>query len=92
MHQGNEPLLVDIRKLWNQALIVNRPGRGRDEIGSDVASGLADVESYGQMTPANPDFVERLKAEAPMNDADQGPSSVARRKGTRTIQHSRNRD
>lgn len=71
MHQGNEPLLADIRKLWKPALIVNRPGRPRDQIGSDVASGLADMEAYGQMTLANPDFIERLKTDAPMNEADR---------------------
>jgi 2,4-dienoyl-CoA reductase-like NADH-dependent reductase (Old Yellow Enzyme family) len=71
MDQGNEPLLADIRKLWKWALILNRPGRPRDQIGTDVASGLADLESYGQMILANPDFIVRLKADAPMNDADR---------------------
>lgn len=27
MHFGNEALLADIRRLWHQTLIVNRPGR-----------------------------------------------------------------
>ena len=71
MHQGNEPLLTDIRKLWKQALIVNRPGRPRDQMGADVVTGLADLEAYGQMVLANPDFVARLKAGAPMNEADR---------------------
>lgn len=71
MHQGDELLLADIRKLWQQPLILNRPGRPRDQIGADTASGLADLESYGQMILANPDFVARLRADAPMNDADR---------------------
>lgn len=71
MHQGNEPLLTDIRKIWRGILILNRPGRPRDRIGADVASGVADLESYGQMVLANPDFIERLKAGAPMNGADR---------------------
>jgi len=71
MHQGNESLLNDIRKLWKGPLIVNRPGRPREQIGSDVASGLADLESYGQMVLANPDFVERLKTNSAMNEADR---------------------
>ncbi|MDR0673816.1 MAG: alkene reductase [Zoogloeaceae bacterium] len=70
-HQGNEPLLAAIRKLWRGRLIVNRPGRPREQIGDDVKSGLADLEAYGQMALANPDFVERLKANAPMNEADR---------------------
>jgi len=69
MHLGNEPLLADIRKLWKGALIVNRPGRPREQIGADLAAGLADLEAYGQMVLANPDFVERLKSNAPMNAA-----------------------
>ena len=35
-----------------------------------MASGLADLEAYGQMVLANPDFVARLKTGAPMNEAD----------------------
>ncbi|MGJ7499493.1 alkene reductase [Variovorax sp. ZT5P49] len=70
MHLGNEALLGDIRKLWKGSLILNRPGQARDRIGADVASGLADLEAYGQMVLANPDFVTRLKTGAPMNAAD----------------------
>lgn len=71
MQQGNEPLLADIRKLWKGTLILNRPGRLREQIGADLASGLADLEAYGQMVLANPDFVARLKDSAPMNEADR---------------------
>lgn len=71
MHQGNEPLLADLRARWRGTLIVNRPGRTRDAIGADVATGLADLEAYGQMVLANPDFITRLKTGAPMNDAQR---------------------
>lgn len=67
MHQGNEPLLADLRQLWRGTLILNRPGRPREQVGSDVTSGLADMEAYGSMVLANPDFVTRLKTNAPMN-------------------------
>ncbi|WCM88316.1 alkene reductase [Acidovorax sp. NCPPB 3576] len=70
MHVGDEALVADIRKLWRGTLIVNRPGRTREQIGTDLASGLADLEAYGQMVLANPDFVERLKTNAPMNAPD----------------------
>ncbi|MCY1669682.1 alkene reductase, partial [Novosphingobium sp. SL115] len=70
MHQGDEPLLGDVRQIWRQPLILNRPGRPREDIGTDVASGLADLESYGQMILANPDFVARLKVGAPLAQAD----------------------
>jgi 2,4-dienoyl-CoA reductase-like NADH-dependent reductase (Old Yellow Enzyme family) len=71
MHQGDERLLADLRKLWRGKLIVNRPGRPRDRIGADVAAGLADLEAYGQMILANPDFIARLKSGAPLNEADR---------------------
>ncbi|MPW23679.1 alkene reductase [Paraburkholderia sp. CNPSo 3157] len=71
MHQGNEPLLADIRKLWQGTLVLNRPGRPREHVGADLATGLADLEAYGQMILANPDFVARLKSSAPMNEADR---------------------
>ncbi|MGX7873870.1 alkene reductase [Mesorhizobium sp. ORM6] len=70
MHLGNEALIDDIRKLWHQSLIINRPGRQRDQIGTDVASGLTDLEAYGQLVLANPDFVARLKTNAAMSEAD----------------------
>jgi N-ethylmaleimide reductase len=71
LHAGDEQLVGDIRALWKQPLIVNRPGRPRDRIGADVASGLADLEAYGQLVLANPDFVTRVKADAAMNEADR---------------------
>lgn len=71
MDQGDEALLTDIRRIRTGTLILNRPGRPRAMIGADVASGVADLESYGQMVLANPDFVARLKANAPFNQADR---------------------
>lgn len=71
MHQGNEQLLSDIRQLWTTRLILNRLGRQRADIGKDVASGLADMEAYGQMILANLDFLARLKANAPLNEANR---------------------
>jgi N-ethylmaleimide reductase len=68
---GDEELLGDLRALWKQPLVLNRAGRPRDQIGSDLATGIADLEAYGQMVLANPDFVERLKTGAPMNEADR---------------------
>jgi 2,4-dienoyl-CoA reductase-like NADH-dependent reductase (Old Yellow Enzyme family) len=68
---GDTRLLADLRRLWRGGMILNRPGRPRDQIGADVASDRADLESYGQMVLANPDFIERLKTGAPMNTADR---------------------
>jgi N-ethylmaleimide reductase len=71
MDQGQEALLADIRRLWTGTLILNRPGRPREGIGGDIATGLADLESYGQMVLANPDFVTRLQSGLPFNEADR---------------------
>lgn len=71
MHQGDEALLADSRQLWQRTLILNRPGRPRAQIGADIDAGLADLEAYGQMVLANPDFVERLKRNAPLSEADR---------------------
>jgi N-ethylmaleimide reductase len=71
VHAGDEQLVGDVRTRWKQSLIVNRPGRSCDQIGADVALGLADLEAYGQMVLANPDFVARLKAGAWMNEANR---------------------
>jgi len=71
IHNGDERLMADLRARWRQALVLNRPGRPRDQIGADIASGLADLEAYGQMVLANPDFIVRLRNDAPMNEADR---------------------
>ncbi|HET8597556.1 MAG TPA: alkene reductase [Castellaniella sp.] len=70
-HQRDEALLGDIRRLWKNPLMLNRAGRPRDQIGADVVSGLADLESYGQFVLANPDFRARLQAQADLNPADR---------------------
>jgi len=70
VHYGEESILHDLRSLWGQAFILNRPGRPREDIGEDVASGLADLESYGAMVLANPDFIERIRLGSPLTVAD----------------------
>lgn len=83
VHYGDDDILHDFRKLWGRALILNRLGRPREDIGKDIASGLADLESYGAMLLANPDFIERVSTGAPLNTADhsvyfgQGPDGPA---------------
>ncbi|MCQ0969531.1 alkene reductase [Paracoccus sp. TK19116] len=66
---GNEALLGDIRRNFDGVLILNRPGRPRDQIGNDIDAGLADIEALGVMALANPDLPYRLKTGAALNDA-----------------------
>jgi 2,4-dienoyl-CoA reductase-like NADH-dependent reductase (Old Yellow Enzyme family) len=68
LHFGNETLLADIRKAFGGVLIVDRPGRARDQVGADIAAGVADMEALGTMALANPDLVLRLKTDAPLNE------------------------
>ncbi len=70
VHYGEDDILHDFRRIWNQAIILNRPARPREDIGKDIASGLADLESYGAHILANPDFIERIVLDAPLNTAD----------------------
>lgn len=63
-------LLDDIRGLWPNALLLIREGRTLDEIGADVEAGRADVAPVAKWALADPDFVDRLRASAPLNDPD----------------------
>jgi N-ethylmaleimide reductase len=70
MHLGNEELLQDIRSLWSKPLLVNRAGRALEDLSTDLDKGLADIVPVGVWSLANPDFAERLRAGAPLNEAD----------------------
>src|SRR5690606_24305220 len=70
VHGGNEALVRDIRRLWPNALLLNRPGRALAELAADVETGLADVVTIARWALANPDFVERVRVGAPMNEPD----------------------
>lgn len=70
LHGGDDEFLREIRSAWPHALLVNRAGRPLEQIATDVDAGLADVAPIGAWALANPDFVERLKAEAPLNPGD----------------------
>lgn len=65
--RGEDPLLAEMRDRFRGTLVLNRPGRQRDQIGADVAAGLADIEALGVLALANPDLPERLKRDAPLN-------------------------
>ncbi|KAB7672192.1 alkene reductase [Bacillus sp. B1-b2] len=71
MHFGNESLLQEIRQLWSQALLVNRAGRTLDQLTVDLDNELADVITVGTWMIANPDFVERMKLDTPLNTPDK---------------------
>lgn len=70
--QGSDDALLRwARPRWPTALMVNRPGRPRDQIAMDIDAGLADLASIGTFALANPDVVARLKTGAPFNDPDR---------------------
>jgi len=69
-HLGNDRLLADLRARWSQKLLVNRNGRPLEALGDDIDHGLADIVPVGKWGLANPDFVERLKTGAALNEMD----------------------
>jgi N-ethylmaleimide reductase len=71
MQGQDDDLLREIRDRWPTALVVNRGGRTRQQLTSDLDSGLADIITVGQWALANPDLVERLRRDAPLNEADR---------------------
>lgn len=58
-----------IRQHFRGPLILNSDYDG-DRAQADIASGLADAISFGRPFLANPDLVERLRTNAPLNPAD----------------------
>ena len=70
VHGGNEGLVRDIRRLWPNALLLNRGGQALEKLATDVESGLADVVTIGRWALANPDFLERYRIGAPLNEPD----------------------
>lgn len=71
LHIGDDDLLRSLRDLWPTALLLIRFGRTREQIAADIDAGLADLAPLGQFALANPDVVERLRADAPLNEADR---------------------
>lgn len=67
----SDGLLAELRRAFGGVVIVNRPGRTREHVGSDVDAGLADIEALGVMALANPDLVQRLKTNAQLNPVRQ---------------------
>jgi 2,4-dienoyl-CoA reductase-like NADH-dependent reductase (Old Yellow Enzyme family) len=69
-HLGDDELLASFREVWPTAVLVVRYGRDRDGIAADIDKGLADIAPLGRFALANPDIVERLRTDAPLNDLD----------------------
>jgi N-ethylmaleimide reductase len=71
----DEPLLKALRRIWPGVLIVN-PSNLLETAATDRAAGQrwldhgADLISYGRAYLTNPDLVERLRTELPLNPAD----------------------
>ncbi len=69
-HAGDDDLLRDIRRLWPNALLVNRGNRPLEALGADIEAGLADMAPVARWALANPDFIERIRHDAPLNELD----------------------
>jgi N-ethylmaleimide reductase len=60
---------LSLRPLWPGVFMCNHGYQGASG-NAAVASGRADLVAFGALYIANPDLVERLRAEAPLNSAD----------------------
>ncbi|MBQ7804835.1 alkene reductase [Rhodococcus sp. (in: high G+C Gram-positive bacteria)] len=69
-HVGDDELLRSLREMWPTAMLVVRFGRTREQIADDIDAGLADIAPLGQFALANPDVVDRLRRDAPLNALD----------------------
>lgn len=69
-HVGDDELLRSFRDVWLTAILVVRYGRTREQIADDIEAGLADIAPLGRFALANPDVVERLRTDAPLNEVD----------------------
>ena len=63
------PVRPAIRKAFHGPLIVNS-GYTRETAEAAIASGAADLVAFGALYIANPDLVERFRANAPLNPPD----------------------
>jgi N-ethylmaleimide reductase len=71
VHLGDEALLRGIRDRWTGGLVLNRAGAELDARVQDLSDGLADVVSVGALALANPDLVDRIRGDEPMNALDR---------------------
>jgi N-ethylmaleimide reductase len=69
-HMGDEVLLRKIRGNWPGVLVLNRGGADLSTRIADIDNGTADVIAVASMSLANPDLVERIKSNAPLNAPD----------------------
>lgn len=70
LHAGDDELLATLRGLWPTALVLNRAGTDLATRAADIAAGRADVVSVGALALANPDLVQRVRSQAPLNTPD----------------------
>jgi N-ethylmaleimide reductase len=71
VYGGDAELLRRTRAAWPSGLILNRPGAEVPTRLRDLDEDLADVISFGRVALANPDWVARIRQDAPFNEADQ---------------------
>jgi N-ethylmaleimide reductase len=67
---GGQMFIQLMHGIWPGVLILNRGGAGLPARIADIDNGTADVIAVGSMSLANPDLVERIKTNAPLNAPD----------------------
>ncbi|WP_371583780.1 hypothetical protein [Streptomyces sp. NBC_01314] len=56
--------------MWPTTLVLNPAGAGLPTRARDIGYGTAELVSVGALALANPDLVERLRSDAPLNTPD----------------------
>ncbi|TKJ92216.1 alkene reductase [Paenibacillus sp. CFBP13512] len=77
----NDEFLKEVRQAWKSVLLVNRPDRALEDIGTDIENDLADIAPIGRWAIANPDFVERLKKGTDLNELNPNGLYAGGREG-----------
>ncbi len=68
-HGGNPISIFDFRPLY-QGLLMANSGYDKDTANAAIASGKADLVSFGKLFVANPDLPKRFQLNAPLNEPD----------------------
>lgn len=66
-------MVKDIYQIWPNLLLVNQAVCLLQNLTIDLDNDLVDIIPVGSWEITNPDFVERIKNNTPLNETDHNP-------------------
>src|SRR5690606_16775337 len=69
VHDKDLRVIDTLRRQWKGGYVANG-GFDRQRAEDTITKGLADAIAFGRPYIANPDLVERLRKDAPLNEGD----------------------